>query len=81
MKCLLIAIALCIVSGYAVYDYFNHPDIEEIQMSWMLCGHELKELELEAGKEYSNEVLYHVCNGLLDYYPAFIEDDLIENQA
>ncbi len=81
MKCLLIAIALCIISGYAVYDYLNHPDIEEIQMTWMLCGHEIRGLELKYEKEYSDEVLYHVCDGLLDYYPEFIEDDLFENQA
>ncbi len=81
MKCLLIAIALCVVSGYAVYDYFNHPDLTETQMTWMLCGYEMRNMELKYEKEYSDEVLYYVCNGLLEYYPAFIEDELFENQA
>jgi len=81
MKCLLIAIALCVVSGYAVYDYLNHPDLPEIQMMWMLCGYEMKALEIEAGMEYEDRVLYFVCKGLVDYYPEFMEDEILENQV
>ncbi len=81
MKFLIIIIALCVVSGYVAYDYFNHTDLTEIQMTWMLCGYEMRNFELYYEKEYNNEAIYYVCKGLLDYYPDFIEDDLFENQA
>ena len=65
MKGIILMLALCIVSGYVITDYFTEPDFEEIQTQWLLCGMDMQILELDMKMKIDDNYLYTICDLLI----------------